>query len=244
MAETRRVPPRAEAEQGFVASLFTFIAKGFQWGLLALVFAILLEWAGMIWWWPAQGVQHSRRMLELEQGYLGSEFPRHLFSSEPVHFASTIGNQLSDVIFGLTRLNDVIEWATTPPRAHEARVRSTIRRFVNTLTRYLIGAEQILRVFGTRLAILILAAPVFGLCSIVAAVDGLVRRDLRRWGGGRESGFIYHWAKRVALPLAVGVWLVYLVLPISLHPSLVILPFATLLGLAITAAAGTFKKYL
>ena len=102
----------------------------------------------------------------------------------------------------------------------------------------------VVRIFGTRLAILILAIPVFGLCGIVAMVDGLVRRDLRRWGGGRESGFIYHWAKRVALPLAVGVWLIYLIVPISVHPSLVILPFATLLGLAITAAVGTFKKYL
>ena len=105
MAETRRVPPRADAEQGLVASLFTFVAKGIQWVLLALVFAVVLEWAGMIWWWPAEGVQHSRKMLEMEQGYLGSAFHRHLFSSEPVRFAATIGNQLSHVLFGLTRLN-------------------------------------------------------------------------------------------------------------------------------------------
>jgi integrating conjugative element membrane protein (TIGR03747 family) len=244
MAETRRIPPHATVEQGLIASLFTFVAKGIHWALLALIVAILLEWAGMIWWWPAEGVQHSRRMLEVEQGYLGTAFRRHLFTVEPVRLAATIGNQLSYVIFELSRLNDVIKWATTAPAADEARIRVIIRRFMNTLTRYLIAAEQILRVFGTRLAILILAIPIFGLGSIVAIIDGLVRRDLRRWGGGRESGFIYHWAKRVALPLAVGVWLVYLVLPFSLHPVMVILLLAVLLSIALTTAVGTFKKYL
>lgn len=244
MAEPRRVPPRPAAEPGVLASVFIVVAKGIHWLLLALVFAVLLEWTGMIWWWPAEGVQHSRRMLAVEQGTLGSNFPRLLLSSAPIQFATTMGDQLSQAVFGLTGLNRVIAWATTPPAAHEPRLRVTIRRFVNRLTNYLIAAEQIFRVFGTRLAILILATPVFALFGIVAVIDGLVRRDLRRWGGGRESGFIYHWAKCVALPLAVGVWLVYLVLPFSFHPALVILPFALLLGLAVTAAAGTFKKYL
>jgi integrating conjugative element membrane protein (TIGR03747 family) len=244
MAETNRGPPRRETEQGVVGSLFAFIAKGAQWLLLALVCAVILEWVGMIWWWRADGIHHSRRMLEVEQAHLGTAFRRHLVSAEPVRFANGIGLQLSHAVFTVTRLNDVIGWATTPPSAAEARPKKAIRRFVNEMSRYLIAAEQILRVFGSRLAILILATPVFGLCGLVAIVDGLVRRDLRRWGGGRESGFLYHWAKRVALPLAVAVWLVYLVIPISLHPSFIILPFATLLGLAITATVGTFKKYL
>ena len=38
--------------------------------------------------------------------------------------------------------------------------------------------------------------PVFVLFTLVALVDGLVRRDLRRWGGGRESSFVYHYAKQ------------------------------------------------
>ena len=100
------------------------------------------------------------------------------------------------------------------------------------------------RIAQRHVAVLVLAMPVLGICCVVALIEGLVRRDLRRWGGGRESGFIYHWAKRVALPIAVGVWLIYLMVPVSIHPSFVILPFAALLGLATSAAASTFKKYL
>ena len=61
---------------------------------------------------------------------------------------------------------------------------------------------QVTQVFSVRLAILMLATPVFLLFSLVALVDGLVRRDLRRWGGGRESSFVYHYAKKAAIPLA------------------------------------------
>ena len=88
------------------------------------------------------------------------------------------------------------------------------------------------------------ATPVFQLFSLVALVDGLVRRDLRRWGGGRESSFVYHYAKKAAVPLMVLTWVVYLSLPFSLHPAFIVLPFAMLFALAVTVTASTFKKYL
>ena len=62
--------------------------------------------------------------------------------------------------------------------------------------------------------------------------------------GGRESSFVYHWAKRSALPLLVLSWVIYLALPFSLHPTFVILPFATLFALSVSVTASSFKKYL
>ncbi len=244
MGEARRAPARTEAEQGIVAGTLTFVAKIIQWLLLALTLAVVIEWVGMTWWWPEEGVAHSQRILSAEQRYLGAEFQRHLFSSEPARFAAAVGNRMSHVAFDLTRLNDVITWAKTPPEPDEPSLRAAVRRFVNKLTDYLIAAKQMLQVYGTRLAVLALATPVLGLCSVVAVVDGLVRRDLRRWGGGRESGFIYHWVKRIALPLATGIWLVYLAIPLTVHPTIVILPLSSTLGLALTATVGSFKKYL
>jgi hypothetical protein len=47
---------------------------------------------------------------------------------------------------------------------------------------------------------------VFVLFTLVALVDGLVRLDLRRWGGGRESSFVYHYAKQPVLPLVALAW--------------------------------------
>ncbi|MEP7248075.1 MAG: DUF4400 domain-containing protein, partial [Gammaproteobacteria bacterium] len=39
-------------------------------------------------------------------------------------------------------------------------------------------------------------------------------------------------------------WVVYLALPVSVHPLLIFLPSAVLLSIAVDLAAGSFKKYL
>ena len=123
-------------------------------------------------------------------------------------------------------------------------MRPTLHKIYRPLAEFVIAAMQVTQVFSVRLAILSLATSVFLLFSLVALVDGLVRRDLRRWGGGRESSFVYHYAKKAVLPLVVITWVTYLALPFSLHPTFVILPFATLFALALAVTASTFKKYL
>ncbi|WP_122831116.1 TIGR03747 family integrating conjugative element membrane protein, partial [Pseudomonas viridiflava] len=45
-------------------------------------------------------------------------------------------------------------------------------------------------VFCVRLVILTLAIPLFMMTALVGFVDGLVRRDLRRFGAGRESSYL------------------------------------------------------
>ncbi len=86
--------------------------------------------------------------------------------------------------------------------------------------------------------------PLICTAAFVGLIDGLVRRDVRRFGAGRESGFIYHRAKASLMPIAVLPWVTYLALPISVHPLLILLPSAALLGLAVSLTAGSFKKYL
>jgi len=50
--------------------------------------------------------------------------------------------------------------------------------------------------------------------------------------------------KRSALPLLVLTWVISLALPFSLHPTFVVLPFATLFALSVAVTASTFTKYL
>ena len=44
----------------------------------------------------------------------------------------------------------------------------------------------------------------FVLLTWVGLVDGLVQCDLRRWGGGRESSYVYHYAKREGVQNSVS----------------------------------------
>jgi integrating conjugative element membrane protein (TIGR03747 family) len=92
--------------------------------------------------------------------------------------------------------------------------------------------------------VLVLSIPLFVLAFIVGGTDGLVRRDLRRFGAGRESSVIYHRAKQMVVPLIIAPWVVYLAWPVSVHPSLILIPCAVALGLAVLVTAATFKKYL
>ena len=130
------------------------------------------------------------------------------------------------------------------PSIEESGVRPVLLGFYRPVADFVLAGMQITQVFAVRLAILILATPVFGLFTLVALVDRLVRRDLRRWGGGRESSFVYHYAKKAALRLIIMAWVLYLALPVSLHPSWIINPFALVFGLALTITASTLKKCL
>lgn len=82
------------------------------------------------------------------------------------------------------------------------------------------------------------AMPLFLLAPFVGRVDGLVRRYIRKLGAGRESGFVYHRAKAALMSITVSPWVIYLALPVSLHPLLILLPSAALLGFATNIAAG------
>jgi integrating conjugative element membrane protein (TIGR03747 family) len=244
MAEVPADPRRRDVRQGLISKFLTTVAQGIKWLLLSLVFSVLVEWLGMAFWWPDEGRDHSRSMLAAEIGYLQADFGRSLVSSNPARFTKTVADRTYYVLFEATRFADFVRWIGAPPRPSETSLRARLHAAFQPIAEYVLAAMQVTQVFSVRLAILVLAMPVFLLFSLVAIVDGLGKRDLRRWGGGRESSFVYHWAKRSALPLLVLTWVVYLALPFSLHPSFVVLPFATLYALSVAVTASTFKKYL
>lgn len=244
MAEARADPRRREVRQGLISRGLTAAAQTATWLLLSLVFSVVIEWAGMLFWWPQAGTDHSRTMLAAELGYLDAELGRSILSSDPARFATGLADKVHDVLFESTGVVDFVAWASLPPDDGGQGLRRTLYPLFHAVAPFVVAAMQITQVFAVRLAILALASPVFVLFSLVALVDGLVQRDLRRWSGGRESSFVYHWAKRSALPLLVLAWVLYLALPFSLHPAFVVLPFATLFALSIAVTASTFKKYL
>lgn len=100
-----------------------------------------------------------------------------------------------------------------------------------------------LQLFACRLAVLTMAVPLFLLAATGAVSDGLVTWYLRRTGGGRESAFIYHRAKRVVASSILGLLFVYLVPPVPIDPRWVIPPFVFAYAAGLRIAAAYFKKY-
>ena len=68
----------------------------------------------------------------------------------------------------------------------------------------LLSTGNVTFTFLLRLAILLQALPPFALTITIGLIDGLVRRGLRRFGAGHESGFVYHHARRMIASSLAG----------------------------------------
>ena len=239
-----REAPYHPARNGFVAAMLSRAAKAIRWLMLSLLFSIVIECVGMVIWWPELGLDHSRQMLEQEIEYLDQDFRHSVLSSDPGRFARTMAERSHYLLFELTGVERLTEWLSRPPANDETGTRPKLHQAYRPIARFVMVAIQIVQVFSVRLAILCLATPVFLLFSLIGLIDGLVQRDLRRWGGGRESSYLYHYAKNSVWMFMLSAWVSYLALPVSLHPVFVVLPFAVLFAISISITASTFKKYL
>lgn len=235
-------------QQGLIASLVTLPFRLFGVLCASLFLSILIECVGMYLFWPDQGWHHASDMLTYELDQLSENFTRSAVVQEPGRTARWLVEQAYEWMFvksGLTEwMQESSAQASAPSRGGVHDFRYYISQVYVWSESYLIAAAFVVLVFLVRLLVLVLTLPLFLLAAFVGLIDGLVRRDIRRFGAGRESGFIYHRAKASLMPLAVLPWVIFLALPFSLSPLLILLPSAILLGIAMSVAAGSFKKYL
>jgi len=237
-----------QQQQGAVASLVTLPFRLF--GVLcgSLLLCILIECIGMHFFWPQEGWHHAQAMLNHELDQFSANFTRSTLVQEPGRTAHALVEHAYDWLFVKSGL---LEWIRDASAQASAGTRNSAHDFRYYMALiyvhvecYLIASAYTVLTFLVRFFVLVLTLPLFLLAAFVGFVDGLVRRDVRRFGAGRESGFIYHRAKASLMPLAVLPWVTYLALPVSVHPLLILLPSAALLGIATDIATATFKKYL
>ncbi len=245
MARPAATPaPQQAAEPGVIGGLCLGLVKVLGWLILGLVFSILAEWLGMTFWWPEEGTHHSRRMLEAELGYLAASVPQSLVSADPAGFARRLADLFYHYGFEVTGIASGVERLNAPAQPQDSTLLTISRILYAPAAGYLLATITITQVYAVRLAVLCLATPVFALAGIVGLTDGLIERDRRRFGGARETGFVYHHAKRLVAPCVAAAWVLYLAWPASIHPNLVILPAAGLFGLFLAVSSATFKKHL
>lgn len=226
------------------------IALPFQiFGMLcgALLLSVLIECVGVHFLWPDQGWHHAQGMLDYELGQLSDDFKESILLSDP---AGSAHRWVSDAYQTLFVKSGLSEWTRrhampiAQPRAGLNGIRTLVQRSAQHLQVYALAAGYISLTFLVRVLVLVLTLPLFALAAFIAFLDGIVQRDIRRFGAGRESGFVYHRARALISPLALLPWGLYLSFPISIHPLWILLPSAALLGACIRITAATFKKYL
>ena len=108
MAEAAADPRRRVVQQGLFSKTLSGVAKVILWLLFSLLFSIIVEWAGMVLWWPDEGVDHSRTMLVKEISYLDNDFRRSVVTSDPARFAKRFADNSYHYLFEVTRFADFI----------------------------------------------------------------------------------------------------------------------------------------
>jgi integrating conjugative element membrane protein (TIGR03747 family) len=210
--------------------------------MVTMIISILLEW-GLIWhcddgpgttvcsfsdFQPGMGVDHSRNMLRAEAGYVNQHFKDSLMGSAPVKVAGELITWTDDTIFRPIGIDDYIR------KSNQEK---------GWAWNYFVSAYTIIKVVLLRLCVLFLSIPAYILFAVVGLVTGLVQRDLRKWGAGRESTDKFELSTKLISPSVVLCFVIYLSWPNSINPALIVVPFAAMFGYALHLTASNYKKY-
>jgi integrating conjugative element membrane protein (TIGR03747 family) len=206
----------------------------------SLAIGTVVEWIGMHVWWKDQGVQHSRDMVAEDLGYL-AEYRRSLLTDDTVAFAASWADSATRAAGAMGILMIIRKGSEPAVGAKDGQV----PRLLRTAAPYLTAMVHVWQDAFIRLAIVYLALPAFALAFLIGLVDGLGRRDIRKWCGGRESSFVYHHAKRLLWPGFTFGFFLYLTWPTGgFNPAWAVLPFCAASACTVSLMAATFKKYL
>ena len=231
-ARTSGSPPRQP--RGLVGRIFQWTLGVVGAVAAALVLAVVIEWGGLTFFWADQGAARSAGVLRQDLAWLAGVDTDPIILPlvtlpAPSVLAAEISAGIYHAVFVWTGIGQVLAWLSTSSAV---------------LAVYLEAGLNAVQTFFVRLAITITALPLFLVFAWWGAMEGLVRRDLRRFGGDIERGMIYHWAKHVAgATLAVPVFL-YLAWPGSINPAWLFVPFTLALGVNLMVVTSTFTKYV
>ncbi|ECK9682849.1 TIGR03747 family integrating conjugative element membrane protein [Salmonella enterica subsp. enterica serovar Washington] len=226
---SEHAPPPPARRPGLIGwlALLPGVLVGFCLG--AWMLAMALEWLGDAFFWRNTCASHSEQVLQATwQWWRGSAGAPVLLVEDQAIVSDTLQQGITALIASLNEQSGLF-WTET----------------VTTVIRCaLLSAGNVTLTFLLRLAILLQALPLFVLTIVIGLIDGLVRRDLRRFGAGHESGFVYHHARRMIGSSLAATGLVWLTVPIFLEPEHVLVFGALIVSLTVWFTAGTFKKYL
>lgn len=205
-------PPPSLPPQGPIGWLLSLAGRLIGLVIGALVLRIVLELAGLYFWWPQEGCRHIFQVMRQEQTELVIALQPHPLKNEMVM---------------------LLENGTT----HELLANRFLQKPFTVLAYTLVS-------FMLRLTWLVAMLPLLCLCVVIGLAEGLVQRDLRRFGSGLESVFLHRYVIRSGSSVATTLWVFYLAQPLFVPAMLVLLPATLWLGITVWMAAGSFKRCL
>lgn len=213
---------------------------------------LMSEVAGHHLFWKSEGAYaHSARITQQDLDYILAA-PRSLAVGDTEAFARKVmataaaPYRMAGLVAAYERFH-----ADAPPArgaTHKGPLgeglKSVTRQIFRSASYWAMVSLHVAQDVALRLSVALFALPAFALAVLIGAVDGLVRRDLRRWRGGRESSFIYHHAKQYTVWALTGGFGFYLMWPLGgFNPAYMVLIFTVLVAVVLSTAVASFKKY-
>ena len=109
---------------------------------------------------------------------------------------------------------------------------------------YILAMYYVAQTTVVRIIVVICSLPAVLLIWLLALLDGLAQRDLRKYRVLHESSYLYHNAKTLFAGAITFPPILYLALPLSFHPTIFLAFFAGAAGTVIWLMSARFKKYL
>ena len=225
-------------------NLLGSVLKSIFFVIATFILATILEWGGMHSWWKnaSETRLYERTQLEIQriESSVNTSFDRHWFRR-----ATSYSSALSDRL--LVPFEQYLEAQqqnlVETPQSMSAVVKATaqIRQSIN---RHLMVAIEVYRAWSFRLLTFMFGILSISPLLIVGLIDGLVRREIRRWGGGRESAWLFVFASKSLFPVLVLFLGIYVLWPWSFSFAWINILMGVCWGLALSLAIAKFKKYL
>lgn len=203
-----------------------------------LVVAWIVDWTFVFKVWP-DGTDQLRSILAAD---LARGRDLAAWQGAVPDAVTAAANFLYAIVFRITGIHDMgMRFAEGAALSiPDTIVRNTYLANIEGIEVAMIGTQLL----GVRLATLILIAPPLVLLYIVAGVDGLTQRAIRRASGGRESASLYHRAKHLQIALMATGLLICLFWPASVDVRWIGLPLAATLAILTRLQWAYYKKHL
>lgn len=213
MSEQR--PPPSRPPQGPIGWLLSLAGRLIGLVIGALVLRVVLELAGLYFWWPQEGSRHVFQVMKRERVELVTALQPHPLGED-------ICVLLESEVTHILKVSYKINWL----------FQESVTVLACTLTSFML-----------RLAWLATMFPLISLCALTGLTEGLVQRDLRRFGSGLESVFLHIYIIKYGSSVTNILWIFYLVKPYYLPALLLLLPAALWMSISLQMAIGSFKRY-
>jgi integrating conjugative element membrane protein (TIGR03747 family) len=222
---------------------------------LGAILGVALELVGMYFFWPEQGLAHCKNTLALDLAHI-AKAPRSLLVDDTAGFAEAVVRAV-EVPY---RTLGILDFHARQSGAQQAgasaavsasgaaRSLSTLQRLTRRLLTQGVQAAVVSMVVvqdtALRLLVVVFALPGVLLACLLGSVDGLVRRDLRRFGGDRDKTGFHRLSKRSFSWVTTAGFMLYLLCPLQgVNPAYVVLGLTVLMGWSLSNALASYRKY-